>query len=67
MRGGRLRSASSGLIGLIGLIGFGGLGGLTGCRDRTEIMLGILTDLRAPDVLDSVHIQVANGGVPLVD
>ncbi len=29
-----------------------------GCNSRTELLLGVATDLKAPDVLDRVHLEV---------
>ena len=37
----------------------------TGCRPRTEIVLGVATDLRAPMALDNVHIDILRDGVPV--
>jgi hypothetical protein len=31
---------------------------LAGCRSRTELMIGVATDIRAPDVLDEVQLSV---------
>jgi len=47
------------------LVGVGGLG-VAGCRARTEIVLGVLTDLRAPDLLDEVQLDAAVQGVPVL-
>jgi hypothetical protein len=41
------------------------LGG--GCRARTQIMVGVLTDLRAPDALNGAQIVILRDGVPVVD
>jgi hypothetical protein len=36
-----------------------------GCKARTEIMIGVATNLLAPSVLDSVHIDILRDGVPV--
>ncbi len=39
-----------------------------GCQGRTEIVLGVITDLTAPDALDRVHLEVRpTGGDPNAD
>lgn len=40
---------------------------LVGCKARTEIVLGVLTDLRAPDVLDQVELVVRDTSKPATD
>lgn len=45
------------VLGLIATLG-------AGCRDRTQIMIGVATDLRAPDLLDEVELEVLRSGVP---
>jgi hypothetical protein len=39
---------------------------LSACKARTEIILGVLTDLKAPTTLDEVQLDVAREGVPLL-
>lgn len=38
-----------------------------GCKDRTELMIGVATDLRAPDTLDGARLVVSREGVPVHD
>src|SRR3954447_14433444 len=38
---------------------------LGACQPRTEIMVGIVTELRAPDLIDQVSLTVLRDGVPL--
>ena len=38
-----------------------------GCRERTQIMLGVVTDLRAPKALDQVRLHVDGDGVNAFD
>jgi photosystem II stability/assembly factor-like uncharacterized protein len=49
-------------LGLLAIV----LGATAGCRARTEIVIGVLTDLRAPDVLDFAQLDVAVQGVPVL-
>jgi photosystem II stability/assembly factor-like uncharacterized protein len=38
---------------------------LAGCQSRTELMVGVVTELRAPDLLDEVRLEVDNNLVPV--
>jgi hypothetical protein len=38
----------------------------SGCRSRTQLMFGVITDLRAPDALDEVEMVVQRSGVEVL-
>jgi len=40
--------------------------GTSACKQRTQIMIGVLTDLRAPGVMDEVQLDVSREGVPVL-
>lgn len=39
--------------------------GLAACGERTQLMIGVATDLRAPDVLDDAQLVISREGVPI--
>jgi hypothetical protein len=53
----------------VGLVVAGAVAVAVGCQQRTELVVGIVTDLTAPGQLDEVDLVVEEGttGVPILD
>ncbi len=43
------------------------VGPLAACATRTELLVGVVTDLKAPDVLDAVELQISRGDTGAVE